>query len=351
MSTPQTNQNEKAMVRLSGTMEKFKQKLSQALPKNRNVDQEISSVLATVAASPALQRCTPESIALAAYDAATLGLPVNKLGLAWLVPFGNEAKLQIGYRGYIELVMRTGFVLDIVAECVYENDKFRYTLGSRPTVEHEPTPFGKPRGKVVAVYCVAQLANGISKPCVMTKEQVDHIRAKSKSANNGPWVTDYDEMAKKTVIKRLCKLLPYTLPNLQTVELANEIEERNQAAIASLPPASTSALTVVELVHESAEETSSESDQPVIDVVVEAEPATEPKPAEPKPKTLLQQVLALQDELEALDPKSDKLPGDIERYSDGQYYSLIKKKTAAIVALKASKGKGTAENSHSAGQE
>jgi recombination protein RecT len=115
MSTPQTNQNEKALVRVSSTMQKFREKLLQALPKNRNVDQEISSVIATVAASPALQRCTPESIALAAYDAATLGLPVNKLGLAWLVPFGNEAKLQIGYRGYIQLVMEGGLFMRTTA--------------------------------------------------------------------------------------------------------------------------------------------------------------------------------------------------------------------------------------------
>ena len=95
MSTLMTQNNEKTLSKLSITLGKFREKLTQALPKGRNVDQEISSVIATVAASMALQRCTPESIALAAYDAATLGLPVNKLGLAWLVPFGNEAK-QIG---------------------------------------------------------------------------------------------------------------------------------------------------------------------------------------------------------------------------------------------------------------
>lgn len=211
MSTPQANQNEKALARVSGTMQKFRDKLLQALPKNRNVDQEISSVLATVAASPALQRCTPESIALAAYDAATLGLPVNKLGLAWLVPFGNEAKLQIGYRGYIQLVMEGGFVEEVSAECVYENDKFRYTLGTNPTIEHEPPIRGK-RGALIAVYAIARLANSLVKTVVMSKEQVDQIRSKSRSSSNGPWVTDYDEMAKKTAIKRLCKLLPYGLP-------------------------------------------------------------------------------------------------------------------------------------------
>lgn len=227
MSTLMAQNNEKGLTKLSMTLGKFRDKLIQALPKNRNVDQEISSVIATVASSPALQRCSPESIALAAYDAATIGLPVNKLGLAWLVPFGNEAKLQIGYRGYIQLVVESGFVLDISAECVYENDRFKYTLGSSPNIEHEP-PIKSPRGNIIAVYAIARLTNGLLKHIVMSKEQIEHIRAKSRSSSNGPWVTDYDEMAKKTVIKRLCKLLPYNLPGLHKVEIATEIESRNQ---------------------------------------------------------------------------------------------------------------------------
>jgi recombination protein RecT len=232
MSTSIVQNNEKALVRLSTTLGKFREKLAQALPKNRNVDQEISSVLATVATSLTLQRCTPESIALAAYDAATLGLPVNKLGLAWLVPFGNEAKLQIGYRGYIQLVVESGFVLDVSAECVYEHDRFKYVLGSNPNIEHEP-PIKGNRGNFIAVYAIARLANGFSKHVVMGKEQVDHIRSKSRSASNGPWITDYDEMAKKTVIKRLCKLLPYNLPGLQKVELASELESSYQDSLAN----------------------------------------------------------------------------------------------------------------------
>jgi recombination protein RecT len=230
MSTLVAQNNEKALARLSTTLGKFREKLTQALPKNRNVDQEISSVIATVASSLPLQRCTPESIALAAYDAATLGLPVNKLGLAWLVPFGNEAKLQIGYRGYIQLVIESGFVLDVSAECVYENDRFKYVLGSHPNIEHEP-PIKGARGNFIAVYAVARLTNGMLKHAVMSKEQVDHIRAKSRSASNGPWVTDYDEMSKKTVIKRLCKLLPYNLPGLHKVELATEIESHYQESM------------------------------------------------------------------------------------------------------------------------
>ena len=227
-----SNPNEKALARVSKALTGFRDKFSLALPKNRNVDQEISSVIATVAASLALQRCTPESIALAAYDAATLGLPVNKLGLAWLVPFGQEAKLQIGYRGYIQLVIESGFVLDVSAECAYSNDKFKYILGSNPSIFHEP-PITGSRGNFIAVYAIARLANGLLKHVVMSKEQVEHIKSKSKSSGNGPWVTDYDEMAKKSVIKRLCKSLPYNTPGLNKVELATEMESFNNQSTSS----------------------------------------------------------------------------------------------------------------------
>jgi len=224
MSTPQTNQNEKALVRLSTAMHGFRDKLVQALPKNRNVDQEISSVIATVAASPALQRCTPESIALAAYDAATLGLPVNKLGLAWLVPFGQEAKLQIGYRGYIHLVCEGGFVLEISAECVYEKDEFKYVLGTNPYIHHVPPARGD-RGDFVCVYAIARLANGLVKYTVMSKADVEKVRSCSKSSGGSTWTQHYGEMAKKTVIKRMCKYLPYNLPALGKVEIAADIEQ------------------------------------------------------------------------------------------------------------------------------
>lgn len=254
MPTSIVQNNEKTLVRLSTTLGKFREKLAQALPKNRNVDQEISSVIATVASSVVLQRCTPESIALAAFDAATLGLPVNKLGLAWLVPFGQEAKLQIGYRGYIQLVIESGFVLDVNAECVYEHDRFKYVLGSNPNIEHEP-PIKGNRGNFIAVYAIARLVNGISKHVVMSKEQVDHIRSKSRSSGNGPWVSDYDEMAKKTVIKRLCKMLPYNLPGLQKIELASELESTYQDSVSNRMNKNTtidlgSSDETIELIHE-----------------------------------------------------------------------------------------------------
>lgn len=329
-SSPQQQNNEKALVRVSGTLAKFREKLIQALPKNRNVDQEISSVIATVAASMALQRCTPESIALAAYDAATLGLPVNKLGLAWLVPFGQEAKLQIGYRGYIHLVTESGYVLEVSAECVYENDRFRYTLGSHPSIDHEP-PMKGSRGAFIAVYAIARLANGIIKQVVMSKEQVDHIRVKSRSSSNGPWVTDYDEMAKKTVIKRLCKCLPYNLPALGKVEIATSIE---QEIYQHRPSTLLSSPNEVRQLAQPAMDSPLEGDynesaNPIIET--EAELVTEVEPVQAQPiNPLLGTLLDLQSELESINPNCDKLPKGVEGFQDSQLNIWCNKKRTCI---------------------
>lgn len=228
------NQLQKAdnpLLKISETLNLYRDKIAQALPQGRNVDQEISSVLATVSSDTRLQRCLPESIAQACYDASTLGLPVNKLGLAYLVPYGEQVKLLISYKGYIHLVLQSGVVLDVFAECVYSKDKFKYLAGTSQTIFHEPVVIGD-RGGFVAVYAIARLSNGLTKPCIMRKSEVDLIRSKSRSPNNGPWVSDYDEMAKKSSIKRLCKLLPYScLP-----EMLNTLEEIHEPIDVEVKP-------------------------------------------------------------------------------------------------------------------
>lgn len=223
MSTQLQKNDLRSYLHKENALERIKSALGES--KASEASNYIASVLATVANSPALQNCTPESIFFAAYDAATLGLPVNKLGLAWLVPYSGKAQLQIGYRGYIHLVTQSGYVLDITSDTIHENDHFRYANGSRPFIEHYP-PLAN-RGNIIGVYALAKLASGIDKFIVMNEKQIDHVRSKSRASGNSPWQTDYAEMAKKTAIKRLCKLLPYNVPGLEVVERASAIEANN----------------------------------------------------------------------------------------------------------------------------
>lgn len=175
-----------------------------------------------VAKTPGLQACTPTSLLQAVLAAAEVGLePGGALGQFYLVPFKNVCTPIIGYRGLLELARRTGEVTSIHATVVYDKDKFRLTKGIEQTIDHEPYIDGD-AGPLKYVYAVAKLKSGEVVIEVMSKAQVDAIRACSRSGQNGPWVTDYDEMAKKTVFRRLAKWLPLASERFEkAVEMDN----------------------------------------------------------------------------------------------------------------------------------
>lgn len=185
-----------------------KDKLSNILDKSISVDKFIGSVLVTVAKDTKLQACTPESILESCYDAASLGLAIDARNLAYLVPYGNKAKLMPSYKGMVELALKSGVVTNIFAEVVFSNDRFKYEAGTIQTIEHIPVAMNKPRGNFIGAYAVARFANGLIQPCVMRLDEINKVKNKSRSSGSGPWVSDFEEMAKKTVVRRLFKLLP-----------------------------------------------------------------------------------------------------------------------------------------------
>lgn len=138
---------------------------------------------------------------------------------AYLIPYKNDIQLIIDYKGIAELAMRSGMISNIHADKVCENDEFEYNIGE---ITKHRIDFRKPRGEAYAYYAIVTFKDGTKKCEVMSKDEVDAIRKRSKSPNNGPWVTDYDEMAKKTVFKRLSKWLPLS-PELQKgIDIDNE---------------------------------------------------------------------------------------------------------------------------------
>jgi recombination protein RecT len=145
------------------------------------------------------------------------------LGHAYLIPYGRECQFIIGYRGMIDLARRSGEIQSIFSEVVYSNDEFRFEFGLDEKLKHIPAR-GE-RGEFVAAYMVAKFKDGGHLIQVMFKNEIDKIRKRSKAANNGPWVTDYDEMAKKTIIRRGFKYLPIS------IEVARLIEQDDKAGI------------------------------------------------------------------------------------------------------------------------
>lgn len=203
MTTVATTNGKPSLATLIAQM---RPEIARALPNQMSPDRMSRIALTVVRQTPALARCTPESFFGALLTASQLGLEPGPTGEAYLVPYGNVCTFVPGYRGLIKLARNSGQLVDIWAEIVYENDTFRYSLGLHRDLVHEPATGA--RGKPVAAYAAAQLRDGGTPFVVMTEAEVEAIRARSKAGRNGPWVTDWSAMAKKTAIKQLIKWLP-----------------------------------------------------------------------------------------------------------------------------------------------
>lgn len=185
--------------------------LTAAIPDRRlTAERFIRVALTTLQTNTQLARCEPRTIVAALVESAQLGLmPDASMGEAYLVPYGRQAKLIIGYRGMIKLMRQSGEVSEIHAFPVHEGDAFSYRLGTDPRIDHfpldEPDRDSKP---ITHVYAVIRFKDGGTQFCVMGKEEVDKIRSRSRAGKSGPWQTDYIAMALKTVLRRLAKMVP-----------------------------------------------------------------------------------------------------------------------------------------------
>lgn len=192
---------------IQGMLTKHKNQIAMALPKHMTPDRMLRISLTELRKNPGLQKCDPVSFVGSVVQCSQIGLePGSALGHVYLIPFGRQVQVIIGYRGMLELARRSGQISSISAHCAYRNDKFKYSLGLEPTIEHEPTD-GE-RGELTFAYAVARLKDGGLQFEVMSRSEIDAIKARSKTSHSGPWVTDYPEMAKKTVLRRLSKYLP-----------------------------------------------------------------------------------------------------------------------------------------------
>lgn len=204
-------------------LEASKRALELVLPKHLDATRICRIVLGAISSNPRLAECRPNSVILAVMQACQLGLePGSVSGEAYLVPYKGECKLIPGYRGLMKLARNTGEVLVIEADVVYAGDEFKFSRGIVPVLEH--TPFfllGRSgnRGQVVAAYAMARLRSGMTHIDVMSREDIDLVRKRSRSSEDGPWVTDFAEMAKKTVVRRLCKYLPMSASLSGALEL------------------------------------------------------------------------------------------------------------------------------------
>ncbi len=213
---------------VAGLLEQMKGEIARCLPKHLTTERMTRIALTELRKTPKLQECEPMSFIAAIMQASQLGLEPGVLGSCYLIPFNNnktgkvECNFIPGYRGFLDLARRSGQIVSLTAHTVYENDTFIYEYGLEEKLIHKPTMDDK--GVLIAVYSVAKLKDGGHQFEVMSKKEVDEIRKQSKSGNFGPWVTHYDEMAKKTVLRKLFKWLPCSVEMQKAVVLDEQAD-------------------------------------------------------------------------------------------------------------------------------
>jgi len=187
-------------------------------PQFNNYERLVGSVINAISTTPAIAECNPDSIFISTLKAFRLGIePNSPLGEGYLVPFKNKAQFMPGYRGLIKLARQSGEIKEVYGRAVHKNDDFEVIEGTEGRkIVHRPDYFTD-RGKVLGYYAVFTLKDGGYDFEVMSKHDIDKIRGRSRSgkSNQSPWGTDYDEMAKKTVIKRLLKRAPMSIDAVQ----------------------------------------------------------------------------------------------------------------------------------------
>lgn len=206
---------------LAQLIQQMRPEIARALPRQMNPDRMARIATTVLRQTPALARTTPESFLGALLTASQLGLEPGPTGEAYLVPYGNVCTFIPGYRGLIKLARNSGQLRDIWAEVVYSNDTFRYSLGLHRDLVHEPADGD--RGAPTHVYAAAELADGGRPFVVLRASEVEDIRARSKAGRNGPWVTDWAAMAKKTAVKQLAKWLPLSAEMASAVTLDGSV--------------------------------------------------------------------------------------------------------------------------------
>lgn len=192
-----------------------------ALPKHINSDRFVRIAITTIRQNPKLAKCSQESLLGALMVSAQLGLEPGTLGQCYLIPFENkkagtvECQFQIGYKGLIELLRRSGQLSDIYSYTVYENDEFYIEYGLSRTLVHKPN--FTDRGEIKGFYAVAILKDGAKAFEYMTKDEITKHEEKYRkgSYKNDVWNKNFEEMAQKTVVKKLLKWLPVSVEFLE----------------------------------------------------------------------------------------------------------------------------------------
>ena len=193
-----------ATLKSADTLERFTQNF---MGDKGRAEQFLSGALTLVNNNKNLANATPSSVMAGLALVSLTGLSINpNYGYAYLIEYAGKAQVQIGYKGYIKLMQNTGLYENIIMTPVYEGELVK---GNRFTEEYEFDETKRVSDVVIGYYVCFKLLNGFVKKVYWTKDAViKHAKRFSKSYGNGPWKTDFDAMACKTVFKSVVKFAP-----------------------------------------------------------------------------------------------------------------------------------------------
>ncbi len=230
---------------MRGTLVKMQPEFQAALPPQIPVEKFIRTTLTAVQMNPELLGADRRSLLGACMKAAQDGLLLDGREAAPVI-FRTKEGPKVQYMpmvgGILKKIRNSGELASISAHVVYSNDQFEYELGDNENIIHKPF-LGEDRGKPIAVYAVAKTKDGAIYREVMSVADVDKVRQASRAKDAGPWVQWWDEMAKKTVIRRMAKRLPSSADVDQVLASDNEasgfvqIERRDAINITPMPEA------------------------------------------------------------------------------------------------------------------
>ena len=178
-----------------------------AFPKELNKTRFVQNCIAVLQDTKDIEKCKPGSIVRTMIKGAYLGLDFFRRE-CYAIPYGDVLNFQTDYKGEIKLAKKYGRnILDIYAKLFQEGDEFEIQINAGvQTLNFKPKPFND--GKVTGVFAVVLFKDGTMKYDTMSVKEVEDVRNKySKAANSPGWVKSWGEMAKKTVLRRLCKLI------------------------------------------------------------------------------------------------------------------------------------------------
>lgn len=220
-----TTEKKIATIREMLSRESFKDQIRMVAPKHLTPDRITRIAMTSIQRTPKLALCEPKSLLGALLTCSQLGLePDSVSGRAYLIPYGNQCTLIVGYRGLMELARRSDEIASLEARVVHEVDEFDFAYGAEPFCRHKPNINRPPGAKAKAAYAIAHLKSGGIQFEVMSFAEIEAIRGRSRAGSSGPWVTDWPEMARKTVMRRLCKYLPSSAELSQAVSLDEQAD-------------------------------------------------------------------------------------------------------------------------------